>query len=79
MARKTHTKKERTREEFLVAKQLGAPVVMSTSHGNVLLNIWKHYCYKKPYNNDEYQSLMFYEIKRRKDAYEKSRKEVANG
>ena len=78
MARKTHTKKMRTREEFLVVKNIGAPIMMSTSHGKVLLNIWKHYCYKKPYNNDEYQSIMFYEIKRRKDAYEKSRKEAMN-
>ena len=79
MARKTHTKQERTREEFLVAKQLGAPVIMNTSHGGVLLNIWKHYCYKKPYGNDEYQSIMFAEIKRRKDAYDKARKETVNG
>ena len=79
MARKTHTKQIRSREEFLVAKNIGAPVVMNTSSGPVLLNIWKHFCYHKPYNNDEYQSIMFAEIKRRKDAYENSRKEaVAN-
>ena len=77
MARKVHTKQIRSREEFMVAKHIGAPVMMNTSHGNVLLNIWKHYCYKKPYENDEYQSIMFAEIKRRKDAYEKSRKETA--
>lgn len=77
MARKTHTKQERTREEFMVAKHIGAPVMMNTSHGSVLLNIWKHFCYHKPYENDEYQSIMFAEIKRRKDAYDKSRKETA--
>lgn len=76
MARKTHTKKVRTREEFLAAKNLGAPVMMKTSHGDVLLNIWKRYCYKKPYSNDEYNSLMFYEIRRRKTAYENAQKEA---
>ncbi len=75
MARKTHTKKIRTREEFLVAKNIGAPVKMNTSHGQVLLNIWKHFCYHKPYENEEYEAIMFAEIKRRRDAYDKSRKE----
>ena len=79
MARKTHTKQERTREEFMVAKHIGAAVPMSTSHGTVLLNIWKHFCYHKPYNNDEYQSIMFAEIRRRKDAYDKAHKEATNG
>ena len=75
MARKTHTKKELTREEYMVAKNIGAPVLMSTSNGRVLLNIWKHFCYHKPYNNEEYEVIMLAEIKRRKEAYEKSRKE----
>lgn len=74
MARKTHTKKERTREEYMVARHVGAPVLMETSNGKVLLNIWKHFCYHKPYKNEEYEAIMFAEIKRRKDAYENSRK-----
>ena len=48
---------------------------MSTSHGQVLLNIWKHFCYHKPYANEEYEVIMLAEIKRRKEAYDKSRKE----
>ena len=75
MARKTHTKQMRTREEYLVAKNIGAPVIMSTSHVQVLLNIWKHFCYHTPYKNEEYEVIMLSEIKRRKDTYEKSRKE----
>ena len=75
MARKTHTKKMRTREEFMVAKNIGAPVIMGTSHGGVLLNVWKHFCYHTPYKNDEYEAIMFAEIKRRREAYDKSRKE----
>ena len=75
MARKIHTKQERTREEFLVAKNIGAPIMMNTLNGKVLLNIWKHFCYHKPYKNDEYQNLMYYEIKKRKEAYNNSRKE----
>ena len=75
MARKTHTKQERTREEYMVAKHIGAPVLMNTSHGQVLLNIWKHFCYHKPYANEEYEVIMLAEIKRRKEAYDKSRKE----
>ena len=74
MARKTHTKKERTREEYMVARHVGAPVLRETSNGKVLLNIWKHFCYHKPYKNEEYEAIMFAEIKRRKDAYENSRK-----
>lgn len=73
MGRKVHTKKIRSREEFLAAKMLGSPTLMKTSTGDVLLNIWKHYCLKKPYLNTEYQSLMLYEIKKRKDNYEKAR------
>jgi len=75
MARKTHTKQIRTREEYMVAKHIGAPVLMSTSHGQVLLNIWKHFCYHKPYKNTEYEAIMYSEIKRRKDAYDKAHKE----
>lgn len=75
MARKTHTKQERTREEFMVAKHIGAPLMMSTSNGQVLLNVWKHFCYHKPYKNAEYDSIMYAEIKRRKDAYDKAHKE----
>ena len=78
MARKTHTKQMRTREEALAAKHIGAPILMSTSNGQILLNVWKHFCYHKPYKNEEYEAMMLSEIKRRKDAYEKSRKEAAN-
>ena len=74
MARKIHTKQERTREEYMVARHVGAPVLMETSSGKVLLNIWKHFCYHKPYKNEEYEAIMFAEIKRRKDAYENSHK-----
>ena len=78
MARKTHTKQMRTREEYVVAKNIGAPILMDTSHGKVLLNIWKHFCYHEPYENEEYQIIMLAEIKRRREAYDKSRKE-SNG
>lgn len=69
MGRKVHMKKIRTREEYLAAKTLGGPVLTNTSTGSVLLNVWKHYCLKRPYRNTEYQALMLYEIKKRKDAY----------
>lgn len=78
MARKTHTKKIRTREEYMVAKHIGAPVLMRTSHGQTLLNIWKHFCYHKPYENEEYEVIMLSEIKRRKEAYNNSREGVAS-
>jgi hypothetical protein len=79
MARKVHTKKERTREEFLAAKSIGGSVPMSTSHGTINLNIVKHFCLHKPYENDEFEAIMFAEMKRRREAYEKSRAEVNNG
>lgn len=72
MGRKVHIKKTRSRDEYLAAKSLGGPVLVNTSTGNVLLNVWKHYCLKRPYKNFEYQALMLYEIKKRKDAYNKA-------
>lgn len=79
MARKVHTKKVRSRQDFLAAKSLGAPVIMNTPHGNIALNTWKHFCLHKPYENDVYETMMFAEIRRRKDAYEKSRTGENNG
>lgn len=64
MGRKTRTKKIRTREMYLTAKTIGGAVLTKTSHGMVLLNTMKHYCYQKPYKNDEYQSIMLQNISR---------------
>lgn len=73
MGRKIHMKKIRSRDEYNAVKAIGAPVLVETTHGKILLNLMKHYIYKKPYKDEEYQSLMIYEIKKRRDAYDKSK------
>ena len=75
MARKTHTKQMRTREMFLTAKMFGGPKYTDTSNGKILLNVMKHYCLQKPYENEEYNSIMLYEISK----IAKQRKEAAEG
>lgn len=75
MGRKSRIKKERDREAFLVAKRIGNPTLIKTSHGEILLNTTKHYCLQEPYENEEYESRMFYEMKRRREAYENAKKE----
>lgn len=78
MGRKTHTKKIRTREMYLAGKAFG-PVMMNTIHGTVLLNVMKHYCYNKPYENQEYEAIMLHQVRQMfKQANENKEKANAN-
>ena len=76
MARKTHTKKMRTRDMFLTAKMMGGPVLHDTQNGKVLLNVMKHYCLQKPYENEEYEQIMFYSISKLAKQREKAKEEI---